>query len=135
MVVKILSEWKMTKAPRDATYGALVKVLRNLKNNATADRVEELERKFRTSEGDIVSLPTPHVQVNPGSDIKHYITIIYCSAYNRFLNSLSLQPCSCKKLLCREEMGMGGAALVLLHYQYGIGCPATAIRKAPLPFH
>ena len=55
----MLSEWKMTKA-RDATYGALVKVLRNLKKNATADRVEELERKFRTSKGNIVNLPTLH---------------------------------------------------------------------------
>ena len=49
---KMLLEWKRTKA-RDATYGALVKVLRDLKNNATADLVEELERKSRTSQGNI----------------------------------------------------------------------------------
>ena len=40
----ILLKWKRTKA-RDATYTALVKVLRDLDNNATADRVEELEDK------------------------------------------------------------------------------------------
>ena len=43
---KMLLEWKSTKS-RDATYQALVKVLRDLQNNATADRVEELERKRR----------------------------------------------------------------------------------------
>ena len=48
----MLMQWKQTKA-RDATYGALVKVLRDLENNATADRVEELERKARTSQGNI----------------------------------------------------------------------------------
>ena len=47
---RMLLQWKRTKA-RDATYGALVKVLRDLKNNATADRVEELERKPRPSQG------------------------------------------------------------------------------------
>ena len=36
-----LLEWKRTKS-HDATYQALVKVLRNIKNNATADRIEEL---------------------------------------------------------------------------------------------
>ena len=40
---KMLLEWKRTKA-RSATYGALVKVLRDLENNATADRVEALEK-------------------------------------------------------------------------------------------
>ena len=40
----MLLEWKKTKS-RDATYQALVKVLRDIENNATADRVEELERK------------------------------------------------------------------------------------------
>ena len=40
----MLLKWKETKA-RDATYRALVKVLRDLDNNATADRVEELEEK------------------------------------------------------------------------------------------
>ena len=40
----MLLQWKETKA-RDATYRALVKVLRDLDNNATADRVEELEEK------------------------------------------------------------------------------------------
>ena len=54
---KMLLEWKRTKA-RDATYGALVKVLKDLKNNATADRVEELERKSRKSQGNIKSKPT-----------------------------------------------------------------------------
>ena len=47
---KMLLEWKRTKA-RDATYGALaiVKVLRDLENSATADRVEELERTTSTT--------------------------------------------------------------------------------------
>ena len=49
---RMLLQWKRTKA-REATYGALVKVLRDLKNNATADRIEELERKSRTSQGNI----------------------------------------------------------------------------------
>ena len=49
---RMLLGWKTTKA-RNATYGALVKVLRDLENNATADRVEELERKSRTSQGNI----------------------------------------------------------------------------------
>ena len=35
----MLLQWRRTKA-RDATYRALVKVLRDLENNATADRVE-----------------------------------------------------------------------------------------------
>ena len=39
----MLLEWKSTKS-RDATYQALVKVLRAIENNATADRVEELEK-------------------------------------------------------------------------------------------
>ena len=43
---KMLLEWKRIRS-RDATYQALVKVLRDLQNNATADRVEELERKRR----------------------------------------------------------------------------------------
>ena len=47
---KMLLQWKRIKA-LDATYGALVKVLRNLENNATADLIEELERKSRTSQG------------------------------------------------------------------------------------
>ena len=38
----MLLQWKRTKA-RDATYRVLVKVLRDLDNNATADRVEKLE--------------------------------------------------------------------------------------------
>ena len=41
---KMLIEWKRTKS-RDATYQALVKVLRAIENNAAADRVEELEWK------------------------------------------------------------------------------------------
>ena len=45
---KMLLEWKRTKAC-DATYRALVKVLRDLENNATADRVEELERTTSTT--------------------------------------------------------------------------------------
>ena len=40
----LLLKWKGANA-RDATYRALVKVLRDLDNNATADRVEELEEK------------------------------------------------------------------------------------------
>ena len=43
----MLQEWKRTKS-RDATYQALVKVLRDMENNATADRVEELERKCKS---------------------------------------------------------------------------------------
>ena len=39
----MLLEWKRKKS-HDATYQELVKVLRNIENNATADRVEELER-------------------------------------------------------------------------------------------
>ena len=41
---KMLLEWKKIKS-RDATFQALVKVLRAIENNATADRVEDLERK------------------------------------------------------------------------------------------
>ena len=41
---KMLIEWKRTKS-RNATYQALVKELRAIGNNATADRVEELEWK------------------------------------------------------------------------------------------
>ena len=40
---KLLLEWKKAKS-RDATYQALVKVLRAIQNNATADRVEALEK-------------------------------------------------------------------------------------------
>ena len=40
---KMLLEWKRTKS-RDATYQALVKVLRAIQNNATADRVEALQK-------------------------------------------------------------------------------------------
>ena len=40
----MLLQWKRTRA-RDATYRALVNVLRDLDNNATADRVEVLEKK------------------------------------------------------------------------------------------
>ena len=48
----MLFEWKKIKA-RDATYGALVEVLRSLKNNATADRVEMLESKSKAIPGTI----------------------------------------------------------------------------------
>ena len=41
---KMLLEWKKTKS-HDATYQALVNVLRMIGNNATADRVEELKKK------------------------------------------------------------------------------------------
>ena len=41
---KMLLDWKKAKS-HDATYQALVKVLRDLENNATADRIEELGRK------------------------------------------------------------------------------------------
>ena len=40
----MLLQWKETKS-HDATYQALVKVLRAIENNATADRVETLERE------------------------------------------------------------------------------------------
>eukprot|EP00731_Ephydatia_muelleri_P035299 Em0113g1a len=43
---KMLLEWKKAKS-HDATYQALVKVLRAVENNATADQVEELERKCK----------------------------------------------------------------------------------------
>eukprot|EP00731_Ephydatia_muelleri_P002940 Em0001g2940a len=42
---KMLLEWKKAKS-RDATYQALVKVLRAIENNATADRVEALEKSI-----------------------------------------------------------------------------------------
>ena len=57
---KMLLEWTRTKA-HDATYGALVKVLRDLENNATADRVEELERKPRPSQGTTSTAYHPNV--------------------------------------------------------------------------
>ena len=44
---KMLLEWKRAKS-RDATYQALVKILRAIDNNATADRVEKLERKRKS---------------------------------------------------------------------------------------
>jgi hypothetical protein len=55
---KILLEWRRTKA-RDATYEALVKVLRTLLNNTTANRVEELNAKARLTlyQGNIVPPP------------------------------------------------------------------------------
>ena len=40
---KMLLEWKKTKS-HDATYQALVNVLRLIGNNATADHVEELKK-------------------------------------------------------------------------------------------
>ena len=40
---KMLLEWKKAKS-RDATYLALVKALRAIQNNATADRVKALEK-------------------------------------------------------------------------------------------
>ena len=40
---KMLLEWKTVKS-RDATYQALVNVLRAIENNATADHVEALEK-------------------------------------------------------------------------------------------
>ena len=40
----MLLEWKRAKSG-DATYQALVKVFRKMQNNATADLIEELERK------------------------------------------------------------------------------------------
>ena len=43
---KMLLEWKRTKS-RDATYQALVKGLRAIENNATADQVEEFEKRQR----------------------------------------------------------------------------------------
>ena len=44
---EMLLEWKRSRA-RDGTYSALVKVLRDLENNTTAEQVEELERKAAT---------------------------------------------------------------------------------------
>ena len=41
---KMLLEWKKTKS-HDATYQALVNVLRMIGNNATADCVEKLKKK------------------------------------------------------------------------------------------
>ena len=52
----MLLEWKRTKS-RDATYQALVKVLRDIENNATADRVEELERKTKWQGNKWFTLP------------------------------------------------------------------------------
>ncbi|KAL5517293.1 hypothetical protein EMCRGX_G002818 [Ephydatia muelleri] len=43
---KMLLEWRKTKT-RNATYQALVNVLRTIGNNATADRVEELKKNSR----------------------------------------------------------------------------------------
>ena len=43
---KMLLEWKKTKS-HDATYQALVNVLRMIGNNATADHVEALKNKSR----------------------------------------------------------------------------------------
>ena len=51
---KMLLEWKKLKSC-DATYQALVIVLRAIENNATADLVEELERK-RRSQGNNVDV-------------------------------------------------------------------------------
>ena len=47
---KMLLEWKKTKS-HDATFQNLVKVLRELDNNATADRVEELMKKKSRPQG------------------------------------------------------------------------------------
>ena len=44
---KMLLDWIKTKSC-DATYQALVMVLRAIENNATANLVEELERKRRS---------------------------------------------------------------------------------------
>ena len=52
----MLLEWKRIKS-RDATYQALVKVLRAIENNATADRVEELERKRKPQGNKWFTLP------------------------------------------------------------------------------
>ena len=40
---QMLLKWKSTKS-HDATYQALAKVMRAINNNATADRIEQLER-------------------------------------------------------------------------------------------
>ena len=42
----MLLEWKKTKS-HDATFEKLVKVLREMRDNATADRVEELKKMSR----------------------------------------------------------------------------------------
>ena len=55
---KVLLEWKKTKS-RDATYQALVKVLRTVQNNATADSVEALEKS--KSQGNKISPSHLHV--------------------------------------------------------------------------
>ena len=45
----MLLQWKRTKA-RDATYSALVKVLKELDYNESADRVEVLEEKRKAKD-------------------------------------------------------------------------------------
>ena len=49
---KMLLEWKRTRS-RNATYHALVKVLREVVNNATADRVEKLEKSKSQGNNDV----------------------------------------------------------------------------------
>ena len=67
---KMLLEWKRTKS-RDATYQALVKVLRAIENNNTADRVEELERKSK-SQSNIYACAKNCTQelINRSNDLK-----------------------------------------------------------------
>ena len=74
----ILLEWKRTKS-RDATYQALVKVLREIENNNTVDRVEELEKK--RSKGNNISSQhmTSSCVIELGVwDKKHVIRIVLC---------------------------------------------------------
>eukprot|EP00731_Ephydatia_muelleri_P002922 Em0001g2922a len=88
---KMLLEWKKAKS-RDATYQALVKVLRAIENNATADRVEALEKSISqastsnqsTTDG-VVKLPKEkevtctlamiHAQIEEVKKLKRSITI------------------------------------------------------------
>ena len=68
---RMLLKWKESKA-RDATFGALVKVLRDLGNKATADRVKELERK-KKCQGNNTS-HYPMVKSPPGAAYGTLIT-------------------------------------------------------------
>ena len=59
---KMLLEWRKTKT-RDATYQALVNVLRTIGNNATADRVEELKKHSRPQGTCNKCSPALHVHI------------------------------------------------------------------------
>ena len=75
----MLLDWKSTKS-RDATYQALVNVLRAIENNATADRVEELKKKSNSQGNNISSQHmTSSCVIELGVwDKKHVIKIVLC---------------------------------------------------------